>query len=121
MRQDSALRYNDQALTDGHSKAAEKPMKSLHMPAKSNSEQRSQIRVPARYYAYLHGAKGAALSECLVKDISEAGARIVLPMATELPKKIMLRITGEMIPMRASVIWQAGAKCGLEFNDAGFV
>lgn len=85
------------------------------------SNQRSQIRVPARYYAYLHAATGAVLSECLIKDISESGARIILPMAASLPKKLMLRVTGEAAPMSASVIWQTGTKCGLEFDDAGFV
>lgn len=84
------------------------------------SDQRSQNRVPARYYAYLHAATGAVVSECLVKDISEAGARIILPMSASLPKKIMLRVTGEAMPMSASVIWQAGTKCGLEFRDAGW-
>ena len=83
------------------------------------SDKRSQNRIPARYYAYLHAATGAVLSECLVKDISESGARIILPKATSLPKRIMLRVTGEVTPMCASVVWQADTKCGLEFNDAG--
>ena len=83
------------------------------------SDQRSQPRVPARYYAYLH-ATGGMLSECLVKDISESGARIVMPMTTGLPKQILLRVTGEAMPMSASVIWQMGTKCGLEFRDAGW-
>ena len=84
------------------------------------SDQRSQNRVPARYYAYLHAATGAVLSECLVKDISETGARIILPMTASLPKRIMLRVTGEATPMTASVVWQAGTKCGLEFKEAGW-
>jgi hypothetical protein len=83
-------------------------------------DRRLQMRVPARYYAYLHAATGAVLSECLVKDISETGARIILPMAVNLPKQIMLRITGEVTPMSASVVWQMGTKCGLEFDDASF-
>lgn len=86
-----------------------------------DSDQRSRNRIPARYYAYLHAATGAVVSECLVKDISETGARIILPKAASLPKNIMLRVTGEVTPMSASVVWQAGAKCGLEFNDAGCV
>ena len=85
------------------------------------SDLRSQNRIPARYYAYLHATTGAVLSECLVKDISETGARIMLPDAASLPKQIMLRVTGEATLMSASVVWQAGTKCGLEFNDAGFV
>ena len=85
------------------------------------SYQRSQNRIPARYHAYLHAATGAVLSECLVKDISETGARIILPQEASLPKQLMLRVTGETTPLRASVVWQAGAKCGLEFNDAGCV
>jgi len=93
--------------------------KTSDRPRESNL--RSQNRIPARYYAYLHAATGAVLSECLVKDISESGARIILPEAANLPKQIMLRVTGEATPMSASVVWQAGTKCGLEFNDAGFV
>ena len=84
------------------------------------SNQRSQRRIPARYYAYLHAVTGAVLSECLVKDISETGARIILPKAASLPKKIMLRVTGEATPMCASVVWQKDTKCGLEFNDSSF-
>jgi hypothetical protein len=93
--------------------------KSISNPPRK-SDERTQNRIPARYYAYIHAATGAVLSECLVKEISEAGARIILPMAADLPKKIMLRVTGEATPMSASVIWQTDSKCGLEFNDAGF-
>ena len=82
-------------------------------------DQRSNVRVPARYFAHLHAATGAVLSEFLVKDLSQTGARIVLPKANcNLPRQIMLRVTGEATPLTASVIWQAGAKCGLKFNDA---
>ncbi len=102
-------------------------MKVFQLPRKSTSDrlrksnQRSRNRIPARYHAYLHAATGAVISDCLVKDISETGARIILPEAARLPKQIMLRVTGEATPMRASVVWQAGAKCGLEFRDAGSV
>ncbi len=83
-------------------------------------DQRSNVRIPARYYAHLHAATGAVLSECLVKDLSQTGARIILPKANcSLPRQIMLRVTGEATPFTASVIWQVGAKCGLKFNDAG--
>jgi hypothetical protein len=83
-------------------------------------DQRSHVRVPSRYYAYLHAATGAVLSECLVKDLSQTGARIILPKADRsLPPQIMLRVTGEATPFMASVIWQAGGKCGLKFTDAG--
>ena len=85
------------------------------------SEQRAQNRIPARYYACLHAATGAVLSEFLVKDISESGARIILPKAISLPKQIELRTTGQATPMSASVVWQAGTKCGIEFNGAGWV
>lgn len=120
-----ALPYNDQALTDKDLKAAENQMKPFKILTQTisnhrESDQRTQNRIPARYYAYLHAATGAVLSECLVKDISEAGARIVLPMAADLPKDIMLRVTGETIPISASVVWQTGTKCGLRFYDSGW-
>lgn len=61
------------------------------------------------------------LSECLVKDISESGARIILPEEASLPKQLLLCVTGEATPMSAALVWQAGTKCGLEFSDAGRV
>ena len=88
------------------------------MPA---PEMRGQNRIPARYYGYLHAATGTVLSECLIKDISETGARIVLPKAANLPNRIRLHITGEVTPLPASVIWQAGTKCGLAFDESGGV
>lgn len=85
------------------------------------AEQRVRNRIPARNYAYLHTAIGTVLSECLIKDISETGARIILPRAARLPKQVLLRITGEVTPMSAFVVWQTGTKCGLEFDDAACV
>jgi hypothetical protein len=85
------------------------------------SDQRSQKRIPTRYYACLHAASGVVLSDCLVKDISETGACIILPRAASLPKQVLLRITGEATPMSAFVVWQTGTKCGLEFDDAACV
>ena len=102
-------------------------MKAFRVPVKKNADRRcvgqrrAVNRIPTRNYAYLQNATGGVLSECLVKDISETGARIILPKMVSLPKRIILRITGEAIPMNASVVWQAGTKCGLEFNDVGCV
>ena len=110
-----------------HLQAAVRRMKVFQKLRKKTSDgsrqfdQRSRNRIPARYYAYLHAATGAVLSECLVKDISETGARIILPEAASLPKQIILRVTGEATAMAASVVWQAGTTCGLEFSDAGCV
>ena len=99
----------------------------FQLPKKSTSDrpqesnQRSRNRIPARYHAYLHAETGAVISDCLVKDISETGARIILPEAARLPKQIILRVTGEATPMNAFVVWQAGTKCGLEFIETDCV
>lgn len=81
------------------------------------AEQRARNRLPARNYAYLQSAQGAVFSECLVNDISDTGARIILPRAVKLPEYVMLRISGETTPVSASVAWQTGTKCGLQFNN----
>ena len=102
-------------------------MKAFQIPGQKastqlrESEKRARNRLPAHNYAYLHAPTGAVFSECLVKDISETGACIILPMAANLPKQIMLRIIGEATPLSASVIWQVDTKCGLEFNDTDSV
>ena len=84
-------------------------------------KQRASNRIPCRNYACVHAATGAVFSDCLVKDISETGARIILPRAIRLPKQVTLRLTGKATPMGASVVWQAGTKCGLKFNESSCV
>jgi hypothetical protein len=102
-------------------------MKAFHILGKQTPDQlrefdqRARNRIPVRDFAYLHAVTGGVLSVCLVKDKSKTGAHIILPRAACVPKQIMLRIAGKEAPMSASVVWQAGTKCGLEFNDAGCV
>ena len=120
----NSLHYN---IITRHLYAAVRRMAAFQIPENKTSDRRResdrrfQNRFPARSYAYLHAATGAVLSECLVKDISEIGARIILPTAARLPKQIMFRITGEVTPMSASVVWQAGTKCDLKFNESSCV
>lgn len=54
--------------------------------------------------------------ECLIEDISETGARIVLPPGAALPKAVDLYLTSAGAVVRKSeVIWQTAHQAGLHF------
>ena len=54
--------------------------------------------------------------ECFVRDLSESGARIALPMSTQLPPVFLLRLnTGEH--HRCRVKRRAGLEIGVQFLD----
>ncbi len=57
--------------------------------------------------------------DCLIRDLSESGARVELGGLTELPKAFRLLITSsnELIP--AEPAWQTGLAAGLHFTGPG--
>lgn len=56
-----------------------------------------------------------SMLNCIIKDISEGGAKVVLDGAITVPPRVLLKIdqTGEN--KRAYVVWQKDAEIGLQF------
>jgi hypothetical protein len=54
--------------------------------------------------------------DCVIRDLSPGGARLVFAAPTPLPKSFRLLIvaTGNMLP--ATVIWQKGVAAGISFE-----
>ena len=56
--------------------------------------------------------------ECLLQDISEAGARVALAPGAKLPDAVDLHLTNEGTVARTSaVVWQTRTEAGLRFVD----
>ncbi|HEX3430216.1 MAG TPA: PilZ domain-containing protein [Rhizomicrobium sp.] len=60
---------------------------------------------------------GSFSSECVIRNLSAAGARIEVPSDTLFP--VRLYLIGARLPVAydAEVVWRRGAKAGLKFNS----
>lgn len=79
----------------------------------------ADMRASSRIRTYLGGrvtivSELAAIS-CLVRDLSEGGAQLVLTGAEGLPNEIRLDIPRMKLATRAKVMWRQGDVCGVQF------
>jgi hypothetical protein len=64
--------------------------------------------------AFLFTGDGAALGKCIVKDISESGAKLVYTTRDELPSQLLLTMGMDRKPCR--VMWRSDKEIGVEFG-----
>jgi hypothetical protein len=55
--------------------------------------------------------------ECLVRDISESGARLSVSPAVSLPQTVELCIPQRRIRREARVVWRSESEVGVAFAD----
>ncbi|HSM41102.1 MAG TPA: PilZ domain-containing protein [Afifellaceae bacterium] len=55
--------------------------------------------------------------DCVIRDISGAGARIVFDDVTTLGQRFHLHITKENKTLEVSTSWQRGCQAGVSFNE----
>lgn len=57
--------------------------------------------------------------DCLVRDLSEAGARLEFAAAVGLPEKFRLLVVGSNLLHPAALSWQRGLSAGVRFTGHG--
>ena len=55
--------------------------------------------------------------ECIVRDLSDTGARIYFANAAELPFEFELEVPNKGLRVEARVIWSRGANHGVKFKQ----
>jgi PilZ domain len=63
----------------------------------------------------LHFNKGYSSLECVVRDLSETGARIQMGETFGVPSRFMMSISGEDERVEASLRWRNARSIGLSF------
>jgi hypothetical protein len=78
-------------------------------------------RATARTRAYLGGQvafnERFSTMDCLIRNVSEAGAKLNLSGAVRLPSEVDLTITKRDEAMRARIIWRRGDEAGVAFGQ----
>jgi hypothetical protein len=82
----------------------------------TESDQRKSRRRPIRYYAEIGTVGGEGCLPCLVKDVSETGARVATHSPDQLPDRFILRLTNEGALQRVcKVVWRSETEAGVTF------
>jgi hypothetical protein len=86
---------------------------------RNHAELRKKRRRQFHYNASILLDGKGTLRPCLISDISESGARIVLDSDCELPECFLLLLTtaGDA-RRRCRVVWRTGKTVGIEFPNA---
>lgn len=83
------------------------------------SERRGSRRQKSFLRGFVYFDKRRGAMSCLVRDLSEQGARIILSEAVTIPDNVNLHIPQREETLRARVQWRRGDEIGLVFPDAG--
>ncbi len=83
----------------------------------------AERRNAARNKSFLRGClyfnKRRSAVDCLIRDISDVGARVVFSDTVSVPDAVELYIPQKEQTLRAHVQWRHGEELGLAFIDAG--
>jgi len=80
-------------------------------------ERRSSKRVPVHLEAHVVCDTSSSSAECIIRDISSTGARLVFPCLAEIPVEFVLQIPGTDAAARGRLIWSTGQENGIMFTD----
>ncbi len=79
----------------------------------------SEHRTSPRVRSFLRGeiihSNGSSKTECVVRDLSEGGARVEAPATVTVPEFFELHIPLRNAVYRAQIVWQHGQELGLQF------
>jgi PilZ domain len=84
----------------------------------NRAELRKKPRRNFHYNARILTDKAGTMLSCLISDISETGARLVLEEDCELPEEFVLLLTPTGEARRhCSVMWRTGTSVGVAFPE----
>jgi hypothetical protein len=94
-------------------------MQSMANPAEARPAERRRI---ARQKSFLRGMiyfnNRRSVADCLIRDISPFGARLIFSDAVATPDVLDLYIPQKEQTLRAQVIWRVGHEVGVAFPQA---
>ncbi len=81
-------------------------------------ERRRNIRVEWHSPGKIYDGEGDLLGECVIKDLSNGGAKITGIAVRKVPGEFMLRIARGAVGMRrCHVLWKSATTMGVAFVD----
>src|SRR5829696_10231895 len=85
----------------------------------ADAEQRRAPRLRALIGARIVFNNGQATVDCLIRDVSETGAKLIISAPVPLPDRFELIIPQKGITRRVRVAWRRATEIGVRFEDRG--
>ena len=82
--------------------------------SKADDEKRDHPRRDLQSVGVIFYEPGARSIDCVIRNISAGGARVVLAQDVELPEKVQIFV-GPATYLNALIRWRIGLEAGLEF------
>ena len=79
------------------------------------SDRRSRPRLRSYLGARVAFNARSSTMDCLVRNISEEGARLVFAAETTLPQEFELTVPHRKLEARARIVWRTGTEMGVTF------
>ena len=81
----------------------------------------NERRSSKRWHTVLEGnielTQGAETTACIVRDLSDTGARLYVTNAVQLPPDFELEIPSRRLRVRSRLVWSRGANYGVMFLE----
>jgi len=61
--------------------------------------------------------EGKAVTECVLREVSDTGARLELRHNVELPKNFTLALADQNTPRSCTTVWQLSIVAGVRFDN----
>jgi hypothetical protein len=82
----------------------------------SRQDQRKNKRRALGYQARINAIGGDGQISCIIKDVSETGARVATHSPDQLPDAFVLCLTADGLPRRhCRVVWRSETEAGVNF------
>ena len=92
-------------------------LKAQAVPKLADAEQRQAPRLRALIGARIVFNNGQATLDCLIRDVSETGAKLTVSALIPLPDRFDLIIPQKGITRRVRVAWRRATEIGVRFED----
>ena len=79
-------------------------------------DQRKSPRQRSRFQSFVRVLKGDAYIDCVVRDISEMGARLGFSSPPSIDGAVELHIPAKGEIIQAKVVWVEDCECGVSFE-----
>jgi hypothetical protein len=81
------------------------------------SEKRKNLRQPIQRHVWIDLGNGAPLIECALGNMSDTGAKLVLPGRRQLPSQFILCLAQDgRVARKCRIAWKEGDTIGVEFT-----
>ena len=92
-------------------------LKAQAMLTLANAEQRRAPRIRSLIGARIVFNNGLATVDCLIRDVSETGAKLIVSSPVPLPDRFELTVPQKGTTRRVRVVWRRATEIGVRFED----